>query len=116
MERIENRTFDEIKLGDTASLVRTLTHKDIELFAIMSGDVNPTHLDDAFANSRFMTPDLFADGAVMRACWRRIAPVGAVRFGNSTAPSVGLPRRRCGEVEPPNGDETRTWGPPFVYG
>ena len=51
MERIENRTFDEIKPGDTASLVRTLTHKDIELFAIMSGDINPTHLDDAFAKS-----------------------------------------------------------------
>lgn len=51
MENIENRTFDEIKPGDTASLVRTLTHKDIELFAIMSGDVNPTHLDDAFAKS-----------------------------------------------------------------
>ena len=51
MERIENRTFDEIKPGDTASLVRTLTHKDIELFAIISGDVNPTHLDDAFAKS-----------------------------------------------------------------
>ena len=43
MELIENRTFDEIKLGDTASLVRTLTGKDIELFAVMSGDVNPTH-------------------------------------------------------------------------
>lgn len=51
MERIENRTFDEIKPGNTASLVRTRTHKDIELFAIMSGDINPTHLDDAFAKS-----------------------------------------------------------------
>jgi len=51
MENIENRTFDEIKPGDTASLVRTLTHKDIELFAVMSGDINPTHLDDAFAKS-----------------------------------------------------------------
>jgi phosphotransacetylase/acyl dehydratase len=51
MERIENRTFDEIHLGDSASLVRTLTHKDIELFAIISGDINPTHLDDAFAKS-----------------------------------------------------------------
>ena len=51
MERIENQTFDELKPGDTASLVRTLTHKDIELFAIMSGDVNPTHLDEAFAKS-----------------------------------------------------------------
>jgi acyl dehydratase len=51
MERMENKTFDEIKLGNTASLIRTLTHKDIELFAVMSGDINPTHLDDAFAKS-----------------------------------------------------------------
>ncbi len=51
MEIIENKTFDEMKPGEVASLVRTLTHKDIELFAIMSGDVNPTHVDDAFARS-----------------------------------------------------------------
>jgi phosphate acetyltransferase len=51
MERIENRTFDEIKLGDAASLVRTLTEKDIEVFAIMSGDVNPAHVDAQFAQS-----------------------------------------------------------------
>src|ERR1039458_851227 len=51
MERIENRTFDELEPGDTASLVRTLTYKDIEVFAIMSGDVNPTHVDESFAKS-----------------------------------------------------------------
>ena len=51
MQRIENKTFDELKPGDTASLVRTLTHKDIEVFAIMSGDVNPAHVDEAFAKS-----------------------------------------------------------------
>src|SRR5450631_4592867 len=49
--RIENRTFDELQPGDTASLVRTLTYEDIELFAIMSGDVNPAHVDEAFAKS-----------------------------------------------------------------
>jgi len=46
---IINRTFDEIKVGDTASLSRTLTEKDIALFAAMSGDVNPVHVDQAFA-------------------------------------------------------------------
>ncbi|MGO9172064.1 MAG: bifunctional enoyl-CoA hydratase/phosphate acetyltransferase [Rhodomicrobium sp.] len=51
MERIENKTFEELKPGDTASLVRTLTYKDIEVFAIMSGDVNPSHVDEAFAKS-----------------------------------------------------------------
>ena len=51
MERIENRTFDELKPGDTSSLVRTLTYKDIEVFAIMSGDINPAHVDEEFAKS-----------------------------------------------------------------
>src|SRR6204780_1184737 len=51
VDRIENRTFDELKIGDTASISRTLTEKDIELFAIMSGDVNPAHVDEEFAKS-----------------------------------------------------------------
>lgn len=48
---IENRTFDEISIGEEASLSRTLTSRDIELFAAMSGDVNPAHVDEAFAKS-----------------------------------------------------------------
>jgi phosphate acetyltransferase len=49
MKWIENRTFDELKIGDSARLKRTLTQKDIELFSIMSGDVNPAHVDAEFA-------------------------------------------------------------------
>ncbi len=48
---IENRTFDEIQVGDRASLVRTLTQRDIELFAAMTGDVNPAHMDPAYAST-----------------------------------------------------------------
>lgn len=51
MNRIENRTFDELQIGESASLARTLTNKDIELFAIMSGDVNPAHVDREFAKT-----------------------------------------------------------------
>lgn len=51
MELIRNRTFDELKVGDSASLTRTLTRADIELFAVMSGDVNPAHLDEEYARS-----------------------------------------------------------------
>ena len=51
MQYIENRTFDEINVGDSADLTRTLKPKDIELFAVMSGDVNPDHMDPDFANS-----------------------------------------------------------------
>jgi acyl dehydratase len=51
MEYIENRTFDEMQVGESARLVRTLTMQDIELFATMSGDVNPAHVDPDFARS-----------------------------------------------------------------
>jgi len=48
---IQNRTFDEIQVGDFAQLVRTLRPEDIHLFAAMSGDVNPTHVDLEYARS-----------------------------------------------------------------
>ncbi|MDN3523093.1 bifunctional enoyl-CoA hydratase/phosphate acetyltransferase [Halomonas ramblicola] len=48
---IENRTFDEIQVGDQAQLEKRLTLDDIQLFAILSGDVNPAHVDDDFARS-----------------------------------------------------------------
>lgn len=51
MQYIENKTFDEIAVGDSAEIVRTLKREDIELFAVMSGDVNPAHVDEEFAKS-----------------------------------------------------------------
>jgi phosphate acetyltransferase/phosphate butyryltransferase len=50
-EVLRNRTFDEIAVGDQASIERTLSAADIQLFAAMSGDLNPTHLDAEFAAS-----------------------------------------------------------------
>ena len=48
---IENRTYDEIQVGDVATLVRTLRPEDIQMFAIMSGDINPAHVDPEYARS-----------------------------------------------------------------
>jgi len=48
---LENRTFDEIAVGESACLTRTLTKDDIDLFAVLSGDVNPAHLDEAYARN-----------------------------------------------------------------
>ena len=49
MSIMENRTYDEIQIGESAEVARTVTRADIELFAVVSGDVNPAHLDDAYA-------------------------------------------------------------------
>ncbi|BCA94520.1 bifunctional enoyl-CoA hydratase/phosphate acetyltransferase [Legionella antarctica] len=48
---LENIIFDELTIGQQASLNRTLTQDDIDLFAAMSGDVNPAHMDPRFAKS-----------------------------------------------------------------
>ncbi|WP_395790591.1 enoyl-ACP reductase FabI [Aquimonas sp.] len=51
---IQSRTFDELAIGDSAELCCVLTQRDIDLFAVVSGDVNPAHLDPEFAErSRF---------------------------------------------------------------
>ena len=50
-EFLENRTINEINIGDTASITRTVTKKDIQVFAIMSGDVNLAHLDEEYAKN-----------------------------------------------------------------
>jgi phosphate acetyltransferase/phosphate butyryltransferase len=47
---IENRPYAELVVGDEASLARMLTNDDIRLFAIVSGDVNPAHLDREYAS------------------------------------------------------------------
>jgi phosphate acetyltransferase len=42
---IENRTFDEIRIGESASLTRTLTAEDLQLVSAVSGDVDPAHVE-----------------------------------------------------------------------
>lgn len=46
----ENHTFDELRIGQSARLLRTLTPQDIQAFAAVSGDTNPAHLDAEYAN------------------------------------------------------------------
>jgi phosphate acetyltransferase len=41
-----NVTFDEIQAGASASLTRTLSQTDIEVLALVSGDVDPFHTTD----------------------------------------------------------------------
>lgn len=50
-ECLGSKTFEEINIGDSASLTRTLTKRDIQLFAIVTGDMNPAHLDEAYAKT-----------------------------------------------------------------
>jgi 3-hydroxybutyryl-CoA dehydratase len=43
------RFFEDLAVGDSASFAKTVTEADIVLFAGVSGDTNPVHLDQEFA-------------------------------------------------------------------
>jgi hypothetical protein len=51
---IENRTFDAIAVGDGASISRTVAKQDIELFAVVSGNMSPAHLDPTYAEAKII--------------------------------------------------------------
>jgi 3-hydroxybutyryl-CoA dehydratase len=62
MATLENFTYDEIAVGQTATYSKTLTERDIYLFADVSGDINPVHIDAEFA-AHSMFGERIAHGA-----------------------------------------------------
>lgn len=49
MSQLINYTYDEIEIGQKASYQKSVTEEDLKLFAVVSGDVNPVHLDEDYA-------------------------------------------------------------------
>jgi len=44
-------TYDEINIGDSDSFSKTISESDIYLFAGLSGDFNPMHVNEDYAKS-----------------------------------------------------------------
>jgi acyl dehydratase len=82
---IENRTFDEIAVGEGASVSRTVTKQDIELFAVVSGDVNPAHLDPAYAETsmfqRVIAHGMLGAGLISSVLGTRLPGPGTIYLG-----------------------------------
>lgn len=49
MNRISNHPYDSLVVGQQARFEKTVEERDIQLFAEVSGDRNPVHLDVEFA-------------------------------------------------------------------
>ena len=47
----KGKSFDEIQIGDKASFSKTITETDVYLFAGISGDFNPLHVDEEYAKT-----------------------------------------------------------------
>lgn len=47
------KTIQEMKVGDTAQFSKTISESEIYLFAGISGDLNPAHVDEEYAKNTF---------------------------------------------------------------
>jgi len=45
----QGKSIQELKVGDSAQISKTITETDINDFAKVTGDFNPVHLDQAYA-------------------------------------------------------------------
>lgn len=53
---MKGKTIKEMKIGDTASFQKTISESDVYLFAGISGDQNPAHINESYAaQTRFKT-------------------------------------------------------------
>ncbi len=43
------KTYDELEIGMSATFTKTITETDVYIFAGLSGDFNPMHVNEAFA-------------------------------------------------------------------
>ena len=87
LQRLHNRSFDEIAVGDSASLERTVTAADLQVFAAISGDANPQHLDAGFAAStRFhgvVAHGMFGGALISAVLGTRLPGPGTVYLGQT---------------------------------
>ena len=49
MEFELGKSYDQLQVGEEASFTKTITETDVYLFAGISGDFNPLHLNEEFA-------------------------------------------------------------------
>lgn len=50
---MKGKTIDEIKIGDAAEFTKTVTESDIYLYAGVTGDLNPAHINEVYAQKTF---------------------------------------------------------------
>jgi 3-hydroxybutyryl-CoA dehydratase len=58
------KTIDELKVGDSAEFSKTISESDIYIYAGVTGDLNPAHVNEEYASKTFFKTRI-AHGALM---------------------------------------------------
>ena len=87
MPELGNFTYDEISIGQTARYSKVIEERDIQLFAAVSGDVNPVHLDAEFAgHTIFREPiahGMYTGGLISAALAMKLPGPGTIYLGQN---------------------------------
>jgi acyl dehydratase len=79
---IIGRTLDELKVGDSADIVRQVSTEDIAAFVAATGETNPIHSDPAYAaGTRFkgvIAPGILTAGLISAVLGTRLPGTGTV--------------------------------------
>jgi 3-hydroxybutyryl-CoA dehydratase len=50
---MQGKSIAELKVGDTAEFSKTISETDVYLYAGVSGDLNPAHINESYAQKTF---------------------------------------------------------------
>lgn len=93
MSQSSNTPYDALEVGQTASYSKTVEERDIQLFAAVSGDRNPVHLDAEYAATTMfkqrIAHGMFSGALISAAVACELPGPGTIYLGQSmrfTAP------------------------------
>ncbi|WP_020681481.1 MaoC family dehydratase [Marinobacterium rhizophilum] len=87
MSQAHGLYIEDLELGQSASVLKTVSDRDIRLFAEITGDTNPVHLDEEFAaQTQFKTRiahGIFSAGLISAVIGTHLPGPGAVYLDQS---------------------------------
>ncbi len=100
-------TIDELQIGQKASFEKTITETDIYLFAGVTGDINPAHVNERYASNTFfkgrIAHGMLSAGLVSAVLGMQLPGPGTIYMGQTlsfTAPvHAGDTVKATAEVE-----------------
>ncbi len=76
------KTIDQLKTGDQDSFTKTISESDIYLYAGVTGDLNPAHIDEEYAKKTFfkgrIAHGLFISGFISTVIGTRLPGPGSI--------------------------------------
>lgn len=85
--QLTNFTYDELTIGQSASMTRTVSDEDVKAFSMVTHDYNAVHLDEAYAGGtsfkRRIAHGMWTAGLVSSLLGTRFPGIGVIYLGQT---------------------------------